>query len=135
MKFVKVLASLLMVFMVCSAFSLKGNDKSKGMYIVGVSASFSDSLVYFTDIQYLDSVQVNKKTKLLPMRSNYSEQLDNFLEQVQGMKNRTCFIYFNEKKAKLEKVINKMKKEYMEGGKSILRETGSDFKFTRAVEY
>ena len=56
MKFVKVLASLLMVFMVCSAFSLKGNDKSKGMYIVGVSASFSDSLVYFTDIQYLDSV-------------------------------------------------------------------------------
>lgn len=135
MKFVKVLASLLMVFMVCSAFSMKGNDNGKGMYIVGVSASFSDSLVYFTDIQYLDSVKVNKKTKLLPMRSNYSEQLDNYLEQVQGMKNRTCFIYFNEKKAKLEKVINKMKKEYKEGGKSILRETGSDFKFTRAVEY
>jgi hypothetical protein len=57
------------------------------------------------------------------------------LEQVKGMNNRTCFIYFNEKKTKLEKVVKKMKEEYKEGGKSILREIGSEFKFSKPVEY
>ena len=53
MKSIKILCSLLLVLTVCSAFSLKG---SKSVYIVGVSASFTDSLVYFTEIQLLDSV-------------------------------------------------------------------------------
>lgn len=133
MKFIKVLVPLFFVMVVCSAFSLK--DKSNGLYIVGVSASFTDSLVYFTDIQFVDSISLDKKTKLLPSRSQYSEQLDEYMEQVKGMNNRTCFIYFNEKKAKLEKVVKKMKEEYKEGGKSILRELGSEFKFSKAVEY
>ena len=47
MKSIKILCSLLLVLMVCSAFSLKGS-KGKSVYIVGVSASFTDSLVYFT---------------------------------------------------------------------------------------
>ena len=101
MKFIKSLVPLVLIMVVCSAFSFK--DKSNGLYIMGVSASFSDSLVYFTDIQYLDSIVLDKKTQLLPQRNQYSEQLDEYLEQVKGMKNRTCFIYFNEKKAKLEK--------------------------------
>ena len=100
MKFVKVLAALLMVFMVSSAFSLK-KSKSNGLYIVGVSASFSDSLIYFTDIQFVDSVVLDKD-KMLPMRGQYSDQLDAYLEQKLGLENRTCFIYFNEKKHKLE---------------------------------
>ena len=56
MKSIKILCSLLLVLMVCSAFSLKGS-KGKSVYIVGVSASFTDSLVYFTEIQLLDSVR------------------------------------------------------------------------------
>lgn len=133
MKFIKVLVPLFFVMVVCSAFSLKG--KSNGLYIVGVSASFSDSLVYFTNIQFVDSISLDKKTKLLPSRSQYSDQLDEYMEQVKGMNNRTCFIYFNEKKAKLEKLVKKMKEEYKEGGKSILREVGSEFKFSKAIEY
>ena len=133
MKFIKTLVPLFLVLVVCSAFSLKG--KSNGMYIVGVSASFTDSVVYFTDIQFIDSISLDKKTKLLPSREQYSEQLDEYLEQVKGMNNRTCFIYFNEKKTKLEKVVKKMKEEYKEGGKSILREIGSEFKFSKPVEY
>lgn len=132
MKFVKVLASLMLMFMVCSAFTMK--SKGNGLYIVGVSASFSDSLIYFTDIQYMDSIELDKDG-LLPMRSQYSDQLDAYLEQKLGIPNRTCFIYFDEKKAKVEKTIKKMKEEYKESGKSILRETGADFKFTKAVEY
>lgn len=133
MKFIKVLVPLFFVMMVCSAFMPK--DKAKGVYMVGVSASFADSLVYFTDIQFMDSVMLDKKTTLLPERNQYSEQLDEYLEQIKGINYRTSFIYFNENKQKLEKVIKKMREQYKEGGKSILRELGSEFKFRKAEEY
>ena len=94
MKFVKILASLLFVMAVCTAATLE--KKQKGMYIVGVSASFTDSLIYFTPVQFIDSVEVGKD-KLLPLRGQYSDQLDTYLEQQNGMKDRTCFIYFGKK--------------------------------------
>lgn len=131
MKFVKIVASLFIVLAVCTASTM---EKKKGMYMVGVSASFTDSLIYFTDIQFVDSVELDKD-KLLPMRGQYSDQLDSYLEQVKGMENRTCFIYFDEKKDKVEKTIKKMKEKYQKDGKSILRDLGADFKFSKAVEY
>ncbi|MBO5079740.1 MAG: hypothetical protein J6B82_02540, partial [Bacteroidaceae bacterium] len=69
MKFVKIVASLFIVLAVCTASTM---EKKKGMYMVGVSASFTDSLIYFTDIQFLDSVELDKD-KLLPMRGQYSD--------------------------------------------------------------
>ena len=134
MKLMKIFASLFLVFMVCSAFSLKGNKKDMGMYMVGVSASFTDSLIYFTDIQHLDSVSLDKD-KMLPLRGQYSEQLEDYLEIKLGLKDRTCFIYFDAKKAKLEKVMKKMKDQYKKDGKAVLKEIGVDFQFTKAVEY
>ena len=131
MKFVKIVASLFIVLAVCTASTM---EKKKGMYMVGVSASFTDSLIYFTDIQFLDSVELDKD-ELLPMRGQYSDQLDSYLEQVKDMENRTCFIYFDEKKDKVEKTIKKMKEKYQKDGKSILRDLGADFKFSKAVEY
>ena len=132
MKFVKIVASLFIVLAVCTASTME--NKKKGMYIIGVSASFTDSLIYFTDIQFMDSVELGKD-KLLPMRGQYSDQLDAYLEQQKGMENRTCFIYFDKKKQKLEKSIQKMKEKYQKEGKSILREIGTDFKFSKPVEY
>ena len=134
MKLMKIFASLFLVFMVCSAFSLKGNKKDMGMYMVGVSASFADSLIYFTDIQYLDSISLDKD-KLLPLRGQYSEQLEDYLENKLGLKDRTCFIYFDAKKAKLEKVMKKMKDQYKKDGKAVLKEIGVDFQFTKAIDY
>ena len=134
MKFMKIFASMFLVFMVCSAFSLKGNKKDMGMYMVGVSASFTDSLIYFTDIQHLDSVSLDKD-KLLPLRGQYSEQLEDYLENKLGLKDRTCFIYFDAKKAKLEKVMKKMKDQYKKDGKAVLKEIGVDFQFTKAIDY
>ena len=130
----KIFASMFLVFMVCSAFSLKGNKKDMGMYMVGVSASFADSLIYFTDIQYLDSISLDKD-KLLPLRGQYSEQLEDYLENKLGLKDRTCFIYFDAKKAKLEKVMKKMKDQYKKDAKAVMKEIGSDFKFTKAIDY
>ena len=98
MKFVKVFVSLLAVLTFCTASTME--NKKKGMYIAGVSASFTDSLIYFTDIQFVDSVELGKD-KLLPMRGQYSDQLDNYLEQKLGLESRTCFIYFDEKKNKV----------------------------------
>ena len=132
MKFIKIFASLFVVLTLCTAASLE--NKKKGMYIVGVSASFTDSLIYFTDIQFLDSVQLGKD-KLLPLRNQYSDPLETYLEKQIGLENRTCFIYFNEKKSKVEKTIKKMKEKYQKEGKVVLKETGADFKFTKAVEY
>ena len=133
MKFVKILASLFLVFMVCSAFNLKGKKQESGMYMAGVSASFTDSLIYFTDIQYLDSVILGKD-KLLPLRQEYSDQLENYLENNLGLKDRTCFIYFDYKKAKVEKIIKKMKSKYLKDGKVVLKDVGADFKFTKVEE-
>ena len=132
MKSFKFLVSLFLVLMVCTASTLE--DNKKGMYIVGVSASFTDSLIYFTDVQFVDSVTLNSE-KLLPNRSQYSEQLEDYLKMREGGKNRTCFIYYNKKKASLEKMVKKMKEKYQKDGKSILMETGSDFKFTKAIDY
>ena len=131
MKFIKILAPLFLVCMMCSAFTMK--DKTNGMYIVGVSASFTDSVIYFTEVQFVKNLLLGSD-KLLEMRSYYSDQLDEYLESDKGLKNRTSFVYYNTKKEKLEKVIKKMKDKYRKEGKSVLRDLGSDFKFVRVVE-
>ena len=133
MKYLKIFASLAFVFMLCSAFSLKGN-KSKGVYMAGVSASFVDSLIYFTDVQLVDSVSLDKN-KMLPERGQYSDQLDNYLLQKEGLKERTSFVYFNTSKSKLEKTIKKMKEKYQKKGNSFLRQVDAGFKFKKAEEY
>ena len=116
---------------VCSAFSLKG---SKSVYIVGVSASFTDSLVYFTEIQLLDSVSLDKN-KMLPERSQYSYQLKNYLENEEGLTNRTCFVYFSNSRKKLQKTINKMKTKYQKGKTLLIREVNPNaFKFKKPEE-
>lgn len=131
MKNFKIASLLMFIFVICSAFGPSGD---KGMYMFGVSASFTDSLVYFTDIQFVDSVELNKND-LLPERQQYSHQLKTYLENTTGTSNRTCFIYFNANKAKLEKEITKMKEKYQKGGNSIIRQVSSDFKFQKAIIY
>lgn len=133
MKFIKTLCALLVVLMTCSAFSLKGK-KDKPVYIVGVSASFTDSLVYFTEIQLLDSVYLDKN-KMLPERSHYSYQLKNYLENEEGLTDRTCFVYFSNKKRALQKEISKMKTKYQKGNTLLIREVNPNaFRFTKPEE-
>lgn len=124
---------MLLVLTVCSAFSLKGS-KNKPVYIVGVSASFTDSLVYFTEIQLLDSVHVDKN-KMLPERAQYSYQLKNYLENEEGLTNRTCFVYFSNNKNKLQKTVTKMKTKYQKGKTMLVREVNpNEFRFKKPEE-
>ena len=77
MKYVRILCAVALVFALCSAFTMK--DKEKAVYAFGVAASFNDSIVYYTDIQVLDSVELDKNG-FLPKRDLYTYQLKNYLE-------------------------------------------------------
>ncbi len=123
------------VSIVVGATAKKSKDKNKyGVYMAGVSASFTDSLVYFTDIQFLDSAQVDGKGFLVG-RSQYSVQLKDYLETKEGGKNRTCFMFFNLKKNKLQKELQKLKEKYNKGKNMVLKDVNPEFKFEKAELY
>ncbi len=123
------------VSIVVDATAKKSKDKNKyGVYMAGVSASFTDSLVYFTDIQFLDSALVDGKGFLVG-RSQYSVQLKDYLETKEGGKNRTCFMFFNLKKNKLQKELQKLKEKYNKGKNMVLKDVNPEFKFEKAELY
>lgn len=130
MKYVRLFFAVALVFMVCSAFSLKKEkgDKEKTVYAFGVAASFNDSVVYFTEIQVLDSVKLDK-SGFLPKRELYTYQLKNYLEYDLRRPNYTCMIYFSGNKAKLTKEAAKVKAKYNKS-KSIVLTTVEPDKFS-----
>ncbi|WP_300549895.1 hypothetical protein [uncultured Bacteroides sp.] len=133
MKYVKILFAIALVFTMCSAFSMK-KDLPKPVYAFGLSASFTDSVVYFTDIQILDSVTVSKEG-FLPHRELYSYQLKNFLEENQIQQNSTCMIYFSENRKKLEKEATKILSKYKKSNRVTVSRIDSDkFCFTKPEE-
>ena len=109
MKYVRILCAVALVFALCSAFTMK--DKEKAVYAFGVAASFNDSIVYYTDIQVLDSVELDKNG-FLPKRDLYTYQLKNYLEYNLKKPDYTCMIYFSENRKKLEKEAVKVKGKY-----------------------
>ena len=133
MKYVKILFAIALVFTMCSAFSLK-KDHSKPVYAFGISASFTDTVVYFTDIQIIDSAKVSKEG-FLAHRELYSYQLKNYLEDNRLQQNSTCMIYFSENRKKLEKeatkILNKYKKNYR---MTVSRIDSDKFHFTKPEE-
>ncbi len=82
------------------------------MYMFGMAASFNDTIIHFTDIQELDSVWIETKNNFLLERSGYSSQLRDFLTQQQQMGNRTCIVFYNQKRSKLQKEYEKVMRLY-----------------------
>ena len=133
MKYVKILFAIALVFTMCSAFSLK-KDHSKPVYAFGISASFTDTVVYFTDIQILDSAKVSKEG-FLAHRELYSYQLKNYLEDNQLQQNSTCMIYFSENRKKLEKEATKILNKYKKNNRMTVSRIDSDkLHFTKPEE-
>ena len=123
------------ISIVVGAAAKKSKDKNKyGVYMVGVSASFTDSLVYITDIQFLDSAVVDGKGFLVG-RSQYSLQLKDYLETKENGKNRTCFMFFNVKKNKLQKELSQLQEKYKKRGSLVLKSVNPEFKFEKAEMY
>lgn len=130
MKFVKIALLLAVAIVVCSASS----KKNKSVYAFGLSASFTDTVVFYTEVQVLDSVQLDKNG-FLPYREHYSYQLKNYLEYQKGEKNRTCMIYFSNNQAKLTKTLNKLLAKYKKGTSVRLEELKqTDFSFKKPAD-
>ena len=133
MKYVKILFAVALVFTMCSAFSFKKNH-SKPVYAFGVSASFTDTIVYFTGIQVLDSAKVSKEG-FLAHRELYSYQLKNYIEDNKLQQNSTCMIYFSENKKKLEKEATVILNKYKKSKNMTVQKVAPDkFQFTKPEE-
>lgn len=132
MKYVKILFAVTLLFTLCTAFTPK--EGHKPVYIFGISASFTDTVVYYTEIQMVDSVSLDKNG-FLPKRELYSYQLKNHLELDKGLPNRTCMVYFSESKNKLVKEAAKMAARYNKNKTVSLKQipTG-EFKFSKPEE-
>lgn len=117
MKQLRYLLLTLLVIMSANV-SAKGMVEPK-MYMFGFAASFNDSIVHFTEIQTVDSVWVDQRTKLMLGRENYSNQLRDFMTDKQQMPNRTCVVFYNRDRQKLEKEFLKMRRIYTTGKKKL----------------
>lgn len=128
--------ALLAMGMMCAGVSgyARKDKGNSGVYIVGVSDSFSDSTVYITNVQSLDFVNLKSGTDFLPMCSSFSYQLKNYFETKKNMPNRLCAVLFNLRRDKLEREINKVKKNYL-AQKGYKVEQLSDFQFEKPAGY
>lgn len=127
---------ILTVALLVSAFAVTGVSAKRKMvprvYMFGLSASFTDSIVYFTNIQPVDSAWIETKKNFLLGRDNYSYQLRDYFANEQQMPHRTCIVISGEKRKDVEKKLLKLRRMYTVKAKGMydVRTLGdSDFKF------
>ena len=102
--------------------------------LFGVGISFTDSVVYQTEVQELDTAWITKTHKFLMDRSLYSLQLQFWMEQ-QGVKNSICTVLFDKKKNRLQKKWNKISKRHQQNEAQRFKVVPlSDFRF-KTEEY
>ena len=99
------------------------------VYMFGVSLSFTDSVVYFTEIQHMEGAII--ENNMLPNRHLYAYELKDYMSYEEGKPGRTSFIYFSDKRSKLEKKELKIRKRLLYNGEKTVRYLGSKFKFTK----
>jgi hypothetical protein len=120
----------LAVFAAVSAVQAKGKEE-KTVYLLGASFSFSDSVVYFTEIMPVEGAKLDAKTKFLLHRQYYAYELKDYMNFQENMPGRTSVIYFSEKRSKLEKQAAKIKKRLVEKDGKTVRYLGDKFKFVK----
>ena len=111
-------AALTMLLALSYSAAQAKNVVEKKAYMFGFSASFNDSIVYFTTIQEVDSVWFTQKKNMLAGRSNYSNQLREYCNDKLNQPKRTCIVVGNKNLKKVEKKYEKMKKMYTQNKKT-----------------
>ena len=81
------------------------------IYMFGFAASFTDSIVYFTDIQTVDSVWIDDKTFFLQNPEAYSQQLKDYLA-ASMQPNRVCVVMYAPNQKEAEKQYLKIRRIY-----------------------
>lgn len=133
MRYIKIICVLAIACMLLPVSAKKPKSKQYGVYIAGVSASFTDSLVYVTPIQFVDSASLDSKG-LLNGRAQYSFQLKDYLETEKGLKNRTCITFFNTKRGKLQKELGKLRAKYQKGHTLVVKDVDAGFTYRKAED-
>lgn len=118
------------LFAIASAVHAKGDDE-KTVYLFGASFSFSDSVVYFTEIMPVEGAKLDDKTKFLLHRQYYAYELKDYMNFQENMPGRTSVIYFSDKLSKLKKQEAKIRKRLVEKEGKTVRYLGDKFKFVK----
>lgn len=123
---------LLALIILTFCLGMKAKNKTvQKVYIYGFSASFQDSVVYFTDIQELENVDVAERTNFLYSRDSYSNQLRDYLAG-KNQPFRTCIVSYAFDRKHIEKKYLKLKSKYTKKGNFDIRYLKTDeFKFDK----
>ena len=84
------------------------------VYLFGVSQQLTDSVVYLTFINEVDSFDLARKTKFLPFRSEFSLQLKEYMEGTLHKDHQTTVVFYSANRKKLSKKYYKIKKRYLD---------------------
>ena len=122
---------LALILLTLSQGMMAKNKTVQKVYIYGFSASFQDSIVYFTDIQELENVTVAERTNFLSSRDSYSNQLRDYLTG-KNQPFRTCIVSYAFDRKHIEKKYLKLKSKYTKKGNFDIRYLKTDeFKFDK----
>jgi len=114
MKYIRLIMVVVLAMLALQTATAKKTVVPR-MYMFGFAASFADTIVHFTDIQSVDSVWVESKNGFLLGRDLYSGQLHAYLTDGQQMPHRTCVVFYDKKRQRLEKKLLKMRRLYSVG--------------------
>ena len=92
---------ILLVMAALMALTASAEGDKKGVYVMGISISFSDTIAYFTEAQLIDGIELEKSTKFLPDRQHYAYELQSFMNEQEGRYGRTSIIIFDKKEKSL----------------------------------
>lgn len=121
------------LFITFFAFVTNASAKTiiSSAYVFGFSASFNDSIVYFTEMQKMDSLFMDSKNKFVIGIDNFSAQMKHYLENQRDERTRTCIFFYALDKKKLDKRYAKLQKRYSKNGDFVVKYLKKeDFSFT-----
>ena len=116
----KIITAVILLTITAVLTIVAKNKQYPKVYMYGIAASFNDSTIYFTDIQAVDTVWLDSKTKFLINRNDYSYQLKNYFENI-GLPHRTCVVTYALKRKDIEKKFQKTRNKYVKKGKTELK--------------
>ena len=122
---------ILLVMAALMALTASAEGDKKGVYVMGISISFSDTIAYFTEAQLIDGIELEKSTKFLPDRQHYAYELQSFMNEQEGQYGRTSIIIFDKKEKSLRKKEQKIKSRLQKRRGLTIRYLADRFQFTR----
>ncbi len=105
------------------------------VYLFGFSQEFGDTIAYISDVCRVDSIMLQKKTKFLPFRNEFSLQFKEYIEESKGVKKQTTCVFYSVNKTSLIKKQQKMRKRYLNMEHTTVVNIGDkEFKFIHPLD-